>query len=294
LSLSRIPARGEQLDARPAPLHKVHMLRRYDIDSLDNRDPALIDRLYRRFTPGLERYFRSRVLGLERVPSGPGLFVGNHSSGMLTPDTMLFGAALYRRFGIAECPYGLGHEVAISLPLIHQFIVPLGAVRASHANAHRLFARGHKVLVYPGGDVDAMRPYRDRNRIVFDGRRGYIRLALREGVPVIPVVSAGSHGTLVFIDDMRPLARRLGVDRLLRIKAWPLTLSVPWGLTLGPPLVYLPLPVKIWIEVLEPIRFERGGEQAAADEEHVAACAARVEGAMQHALERLDAARRSS
>jgi 1-acyl-sn-glycerol-3-phosphate acyltransferase len=270
------------------------MLRRYDIDSLDNRDPERIDRLFRLIARPLERYFRAEVRGLERVPPGAGLFVGNHSSGMLTPDSFLFGAALYRRFGIRECPYGLGHELAISLPIVHQIIVPLGAVRASHENAHRLFERGDKVLVYPGGDVESMRPYRDRNRIVFGGRRGYLRLALRERVPLIPVVSAGSHGTLIILDDLRPLARALGLDRLLRAKVWPLTLTVPWGVTLGPPLLYLPFPVRIWIEVLEPIRFEREGEAAAADEAYLGECAGRVEGTMQAALERLDAARRAA
>ncbi len=267
---------------------------RYDIDSLDNRDPELIDRAYRLLARPLERYFRARVRGLERIPPGAGLYVGNHSSALLTPDSFLFGAAVYRRFGLRECPYGLAHEVAMRLPFAHQLIVPLGAVRASHENARRLFARGDKVLVYPGGDVDSMRPYRERNRVVFGGRRGYLRLALREGVPLVPVVPAGSHGTLLILDDLRPLASLLGLDRLLRAKVWPLALSVPWGLTLGPPLVYLPLPVKIWIEVLEPIRFERAGEEAAGDERYLAECAARVEGTMQTALERLDAERRAS
>jgi len=270
------------------------MLPRYDIDSLENRDPALIDRAYRLVARPLERYFRSQVRGLERIPPGAGLFVGNHSSAMLTPDSFLFGAALYRRFGLRECPFGLGHEIAIQLPILHQIIVPLGAVRASHENAHRLFERGHKVLVYPGGDLDAMRPFRDRNRVVFGGRRGYLRLALRERVPLIPVVSAGAHGTLLILDDLRPLAESLGLARLLRVKVWPLTLSIPWGLTLGPPILYLPLPVRIWIEVLEPIRFERGGEEAAADEDYLSACAEHVEGTMQAALERLDAERRSA
>lgn len=267
---------------------------RYDIDALDNRDPELIERAFRLFARPLERYFRAHVRGLERIPPGAALYVGNHSSGLLTPDSFLFGAALYRRFGLRECPYGLAHEVAMRLPVAHQLIMPLGAVRASHENARRLFARGDKVLVYPGGDVDSMRPYRERNRVVFDGRRGYLRLALREGVPLIPVVSAGAHGTLLILDDLRPLARLLGLDRLLRAKVWPLTLSVPWGLTLGPPLVYLPLPVKIWIEVLEPIRFARVGEAAAADERYLSECAALVEGRMQAALERLDAERRRS
>jgi 1-acyl-sn-glycerol-3-phosphate acyltransferase len=263
----------------------------YDIDSLDNRDPRFIDWLHRWWSRPLLRYFRAEVRGLERVPSGPALFVGNHSSGAVTPDLLILGAALYGAHGLAGLPFGLGHEVTIRLPGIHHVIVPCGAVRASHELAHRLFARGHKVLVYPGGDVEAMRPYRDRDRIIFDGRRGYVRLALRARVPIIPAVSAGSHATFIVLHDGRFLASWLRLDRLLRLRVFPLTLSFPWGLTLGPLLSYLPYPTRILTEILDPIRLEPDGPDAARDEDHVARCAAHVEATMQAALERLSGER---
>ena len=262
--------------------------RRYDIDSLDNRDPELIDRLYRRFHQPMMRYFRAEVRGLERIPRGPGLYVGNHSSGLLTPDSFLIGGEAYRVHGIDAAPYGLGHEWAIRLPIAHQLVMPLGAVRACHANADRLFDRGKKVIVYPGGDVDAMRPYRHRYRIVWDGRKGFMRLALRKGVPIIPVVCAGSHATFMILDDMRWLARALRLDRLpIRTHVWPLTLSFPWGLTLFPPPLYVPYPARVLAEVLAPISFERSGPEAAADDDYVASCADHVLQLMQQTLTRL-------
>jgi 1-acyl-sn-glycerol-3-phosphate acyltransferase len=267
-------------------------MKHFDIDSIDNRDPAAIDRIYRLLQWPLERYFRAKVRGLERIPTGPGLYVGNHSSGVLIWDSFLFAGAVYRELGLEQVPYGLGHEVAISLPLFHQIIVPLGAVRASHDNAHKLFRSGRKVIVYPGGDLDAMRPYARRNEVIFGGRRGYIRLALRAGVPIIPVVSAGSHETFMILDQMNWLRVIPGLDRLLRAKVWPTTLSMPWGITPGPPLVYLPFPARILIEVLDPIDFDQRGEAAAKDEGYVTACAARVERSMQRALERLAQERR--
>jgi 1-acyl-sn-glycerol-3-phosphate acyltransferase len=259
----------------------------YDIDALDNMDHAFIDRCYRLLHRPLERYFRAEVRGLHRIPRGPGLYVGNHSGGIITPDSFLFGCALYRERGLEDLPYGLGHEWAIRVPIAHQIVLPLGAVRASHENAHRLFAAGRKVLVYPGSDFDDMRPFRDRNRLVFGGRVGYLRLALREGVPIIPVVGAGSHETFLVLDDGRWLARLLGADRWLRSKVWPITLSIPWGLTAGPIPLYLPFPSWILMEVLEPITFERTGAEAADDEGYVRACADRVESEMQTCLDRL-------
>ncbi len=240
-----------------------------------------------------ERHFRPVVRGLDHIPPGPGLYVANHNGGFLTPDTYTFCAAVLRRLGTGELPYGLAHEFAMSLPGFHQLIVPLGAVRASHENARRLFARGHKVLVYPGGDIDSMRAWRDRERVVFGSRRGYIRLALREGVPIIPVVSAGAHEGFVVLDDGRWLARRLGLGRLARIKVWPIVLSVPWGLTIGPPPPYLPLPTRIFQQILPPVRFDRTGAAAAEDAEYVEVCHERVHGAMQETLTRLCAERRS-
>jgi 1-acyl-sn-glycerol-3-phosphate acyltransferase len=265
----------------------------YDLDNLDNRDPALIAKFHRLFMGILRWYFRAEVRGLERIPQGAGLFVGNHSGGMLTVDSFIFGAAVYEKYGIDEAPYGLGHEVAISIPFFHHLLMPLGAVRADHKNAHRLFERGNKVLVYPGGDLDALRSYWDRNRVIFGSRRGYIRLALRANVPIIPVVSSGAHESFMILTDGKWLARLLRMDRLFRAEVCPIALSIPWGLTSGF-LPYFPLRKRILIEILEPIYFEHTGEEAASDLNYVEQCHHRVHSAMQSTLEKLTAEREKS
>jgi 1-acyl-sn-glycerol-3-phosphate acyltransferase len=263
-----------------------------DIDNLDQRDPALIQRLFSLGYGLIERYFRFEARGLDTLPQGPALYVGNHSSGLLTPDSFLLGGALYRAHGMEHLPYGLGHEVAISLPGVKSVLTRLGVVRASHHNAERLFARGDKALVYPGGDVDNMRPFRDRDRIIFGGRRGYIRLALRCGVPIVPVVTAGAHEMLIILDDLRWLPPLLGLDKLLRTRVWPISLVIPWGLVALPPLLYIPAPVRVLMELLPPIQFDELGPDAANDETIVERCAREVEGQMQAALTRLAEERR--
>lgn len=266
----------------------------HDIDRLDLRDPAWIARFVELAEPALRAWFRPVVRGLERIPPGGALYVGNHNGGLLSADTFVFGAAAFRAHGVDAVPYGLGHEVAISAPVLNEVLVPLGAVRASHANGEALLASGKKVLVYPGGDLDSMRPFRHRDRIVFGPRRGYVRLALRTGAPIVPVVAAGAHGTSIVLDDGRWLAKALRLDRLLRLEVWPITLSVPWGLVVGITPPYVPLPTRIFLEVMEPIRFERTGPEAAEDAEYVEACHRRVHGAMQQTLLRLAAERREA
>ena len=265
---------------------------RYDIDSLDNRDPEVIGRFAARVLPLMRAYFRPEIRGLERIPDGPALYVGNHNGGA-SWDSYTFFGEVHERRGIEHVPYGLGHELTISLPVIHQMVVPLGAIRASHENARRVFARGAKLLVYPGSDYDAFRAYRDRNRVIFGPRRGYIRLALREQVPIIPVVSAGAHQVIYVLDDGQWLARALRLDKLLRSKAWPIALSFPLGLTVFPPFLHVPWPSKFFQEALEPIHLEPTGPEAAEDPAHVERCHDRVLRTMQRAMDRLAAERRA-
>ncbi len=264
--------------------------RRYDPDSLENRNEGFIRGFVGKVTPLIRKYFSATVRGLERIPRGAGLYVGNHNGGGLMPDAYLFGSALYEERGLDDCPFTLAHDIVVRWPLLHQFFIPFGAVRACHDNAHRVCRAGKKLLVYPGGDAEAMRPFRDRNRIVFGARRGYIRLALQENVPIIPVVAHGAHSTAVVIDDGKWLVRKLGLDRKIRLNAWPITLSFPWGITFGPPPPYIPYPSRITIEVLEALRFDRHGAAAAKDDAYVDACHDQVVGAMQKALDRLSGA----
>ena len=261
-------------------------------DALELRDPARVESFVRLVEAFVARYHRAQVRGTGRVPRGAALIVGNHNAGAWSADMWLLGAALYRAHGLEGTPYGLAHEVVLGLPVARQLLIPLGALRASHESARRAFAAGRRVLVYPGGDLEAMRPYRDRDRIVFGGRRGYIRLALRSGVPVVPVVAAGAHETFIVIDDLRWLARALRAKRWLRVDVWPLTLCLPWGVTLGPLIPYLPLPSRILVEFLDPIHFDRSGDAAANDADYVAECDQRVRETMQRALTRLAAERR--
>ena len=265
---------------------------RYDIDRLDNRDEDFVRR-FLGFGRLLGRYHRADVRGVERVPDGAALYVGNHNAGPMTPDTFIVGAALYQAHGMDALPYGLGHEWAIRIRGAHELFVPLGAVRASHDNAHRLFDAGKKVLVYPGGDLDSFRPVWRRHEVVFGGRKGYARLAIRAGVPIVPVVTCGAQTAWLVLSDGRWIARGLGLDTLLRVKAWPVTFTVPWGLVVGFPPPFIPFPTRILIELLDPIHFDRAGAEAADDDAYVAECAAHVESTMQRCLDRLKDERRA-
>lgn len=257
------------------------------------RDEALMKRLLVHAERWLVPYHRAIVRGLEHVPAGPALYVGNHNGATYSGDTWILAVHLWRHGGFEAVPYGLGHDLVLKLPVIGPTLLRAGVVPAHPDAARMLLAAGHKVMVYPGGDLDALRPWSQRNRVRFGGRRGFARAALLAGVPIVPVAAQGAHETLIVLDDLQGLARWTGADRHLRLKVWPLSLSIPWGLTLGPTPPYLPLPAKIRIDVLPPVHFERTGPEAAADEAYVTACAATIEEQIQAAVSRLVAEKRA-
>ena len=232
-------------------------------------------------------YHQAQITGLERIPDVPLLYIGNHNGAMLSVDSFIFLSFIHKKFGInSYYPYYMIHNKLLKMPVIGALLEEGGAIRASHDNAHKLLVEGHKIMAYPGGDLESMRPFSQRNKIKFSGRDGYIRLALRENIPIVPVVTAGAHSVYMVIDDMQWLAKLIHSEIWLQTHAWPLTLSIPWGLTLGP-VLYFHYPAKITIEVLEPVYFERVGEKAATDQEWVKECALRIETIMQTCLTKI-------
>lgn len=232
------------------------------------------------------RYFAGEVRGLERVPaSGPILLVGNHSGGMLTPDTAVFFAAWYRTRGFHSPLIGLAFDAAFGVPWLATLMRKMGEVPASRRNAARALDAGHAVLVYPGGDHECFRPWTDRGRVDLAGRMGFIELALRRRVPVVPVVSHGGHHSTCILtrgDWLGPLA---GTERI-RTTIFPIALQMPWGLS---PMLLpgIPLPAKITIEVGDPMPWSALGPEAADDPATVARCYHEITGRMQSTLDRL-------
>src|SRR5919204_640541 len=131
-----------------------------------------------------------------------------------------------------------------------------GTLAASHDNARKAFDRGAPVLVYPGGDYETFRPSWHSDRIEFGGRKGFVRLALERGVPIVPVVAIGGQETALFVTRGERAARATGWARRTRIKVLPVALAPPFGVTLLDLPTRLPLPSKITIDVLRPIDLE--------------------------------------
>jgi 1-acyl-sn-glycerol-3-phosphate acyltransferase len=220
---------------------------------LDERDPDFIRERLPLMWLIASIWYRGEVRGLGNIPdSGPVLLVGNHSGGNMTPDTIIFTLAFSTYFGVERHFYQLAHNLVLSMPTLGS-LRKFGTVAASPENSEKALESGAALLVYPGGDYEVHRPTWQRNRVDFGNRKGFIRLALEQNVPIVPVVSIGGQETALFLSRGERLARLLALDRMFRLKVLPISLAVPWGLNIGDMLGHLPLPAKITIETLPAI-----------------------------------------
>ena len=256
------------------------------------RDPAFL----RRVRPVLERYaayFRPEVRGFARLPAkGPFLVVGNHSGGQMPPDLPVLLTAWWRERGMDEPVYALFHSFFLGLPGVGPVMARAGAVEAGPEAAEQILRGGGILVDFPGGDHEVFRPWRERNRIEFAGRLGFVRLALRTQVPVVPAVSIGAHESLVVLARGERLAKLLRLDRLFRIKVMPVVAGPPFGIVPGGVPTW-PLPSKITVELGEPIEWStRYGPEAADRTPIVQACYDELVANMQATLDRLAAERR--
>jgi 1-acyl-sn-glycerol-3-phosphate acyltransferase len=177
-------------------------------------------------------------------------------------------------------------DLVFRAPPVAAFFRRLGAVPASVANANAALDRDATVLVYPGGDWEACRPFHHRHRVDFHGHRGFIRLALQRRVPVVPIASHGSHESLIILTRGEQIARMLQLHRL-RVNVFPIVAGVPFGIA---PIVvpYVPFPSAVTVSVLPALDWHTRFDADAAHDDHVvAACYEEITSVLQDELSRM-------
>lgn len=249
------------------------------------RDPDLIRRTIRPVRR-LTGYFSPEVRGLEHLPaSGPVLVVGNHSCLFYMPDVWIVGLSILARRGVDQPAYSLTYDLLMGVPGVGSFLRRIGAIPAGGDEARQALSQGAAVLVYPGGDLEACRPWTARDKVDLAGHKGFVKLALETGVPVVPVVTHGAHSAVFVLSRGELLAKVFGLNRI-RIKVFPIVLGPPFGINsiLTPP---PPLPASVTIEFLPPLEWASLGPHASEDDATVDACYDEITQVMQRALDRI-------
>ncbi|MFV8317794.1 lysophospholipid acyltransferase family protein [Mycobacterium sp. 23] len=255
------------------------------VDPGGARLDAALNALRRNVIEFVRRYHRLEVEVEADTLDDPVLFVANHGFGGVVDLNVMAVSAALEDLELERPVIFLTHQLAWTVG-VGPIVEHLGARPASRESAHEAFADGQHVVVFPGGDLDAAKKFTDRNQIVFGGRSGFAQLAMDEGVPIVPIVTAGAGESLLVLSDGERLARALRLDKLLRVKALPTSLSLPWGLNTGAVgmLPYLPLPTKLQTRVLPAM--------VAEPDEDAQAYAERIHTAMQDALTEMTTGRR--
>ena len=199
------------------------------------------------FDPIYRKWFRVEWEGLDRIPTdGGALLVANHA-GAIPSDAPVIMHGIESELG--RPVYGLADHMFRDLPVLGTLWSRLGGVVAHPDNAYRLLHDQHQlVLVFPEGNKGPGKTFDQRYQLRRFGRGGFVEIAMRAGVPVVPIAVVGAE------ESMPILARSTTLGRALGLPSLPLTAN---HLLLGPVLGTIGyFPAKFRLRVLEPVSFD--------------------------------------
>jgi 1-acyl-sn-glycerol-3-phosphate acyltransferase len=242
------------------------------------------------WNPLIDYWFRMEIDGWERIPEEPALLIGIHSGAPFVWDAWTVGVQWWRRFGSERTLHGTAHDALMALPGVGAYFRRMGVLPAQADSITAALAAGHDVALWPGGERDSLRPWTQRDEAVLAGRKGFIKLAIRSAVPIVPISTVGGPDSMPVIASGRRLASLLQLDRIARLKMFPIAIQVPWGIS--PALLpEIPLPTKIRTEFQPAIELDHDPERAE-DEKYVDAMYDEVRASIQRGIDRLARHRR--
>lgn len=220
------------------------------------------------------RYFRCRASGLEHVPPGRALLVANHS-GQLPIDGMMIATALILEHDPPRLVRSMIEKWAATLPIVSTFLARCGQVVGIPENCRLLLEREELILVFPEGARGISKTI-DRAYQLEEFGSGFVRLALENRAPIVPVAVVGAEEQYPSVLNLKAIADVFGAPAL---PISPLFLLGPLGL--------LPLPTRYHISFGPPIWLEGDSDE---DDEGVAEHVRVVRSTIQDMLQRsLDA-----
>jgi 1-acyl-sn-glycerol-3-phosphate acyltransferase len=185
---------------------------------------------------GIRLYHQHGTVGLETMPAGGCIIAANHS--LASYDIALLMASIYEYTN--RIPRALIDRLFFKVPGVGQLMEALGSREGTKENAIKMLRHGEMLVVAPGGMREALRPSREKYKIIWDKRKGFAKLAIETGVPVILAACPAA-------DDLYDIAPS-------HITAWAYkTLKIPVFFAKGLGLSPIPKPMKLTHYLSEPI-----------------------------------------
>lgn len=223
-------------------------------------------------------YHRYTVEGLEHLDGRRARVIAGYHGRPLAYDMCMLTVTLYERLGYM--PHGTVHRGVRHVPPMHWLARGLGFVIEDGQELADAVARGEHVVVTPGGGEEGCRRFDDTYRVAWGTRTGYVRLAVKYGLEIVPVAAAGADDGFIGLNSGPVLGRALGLPRDY---AWIVWLGLgPLGLwPLSPP-----FPVRMHQMIGPPIDPRDDGVRSPDDREGLLRVHRRVTAAVQRLLDR--------
>jgi 1-acyl-sn-glycerol-3-phosphate acyltransferase len=222
-----------------------HDPRRSDVDEW-GRSEHMRQMARTAYAPIYDRWFRAEWDGLEKIPAeGGALLVANHAAA-IPSDAPVIMHGLETELG--RPVYGLADTLFKGMPVVGTLWARLGGVVAHPDNAYRLLREQRQLtLVFPEGSKGPGKHYSQRYQLRRFGRGGFVEIAMRAGVPVIPIAVVGAEESMPTLVNLSPVAKVLGLPYC------PITANM---LAFGPLGTAAYLPAKFKLRVLDPVTFD--------------------------------------
>jgi 1-acyl-sn-glycerol-3-phosphate acyltransferase len=242
-----VPLPRPAKETEPEPIDGA---RRSDVDSW-GRSERLRSLTRMVYDPLYRYWFRAEWEGFEHLPrEGGALLVANHA-GAIPADAPVIMHGVETDLG--RPVYGLAEYLFRALPVVGTLWARGGGVTANPDNAYRLLHdEGQLVLVFPEGTKGTGKHYRDRYQLRRFGRGGFVEIAMRAGVPIVPIAVVGNEESMPILWKSTRLAKLVGLPYV------PVTAN---QLLFGPLGLVTYLPAKFKLRVLPPVHFDVPGDQ---------------------------------
>jgi 1-acyl-sn-glycerol-3-phosphate acyltransferase len=264
-----LPVAAPEPEPEPEPLPDPRLT---DVDEW-GRSEHMRSLARRVYDPVYRHWFRAEWEGLEKIPTdGGALLVANHA-GAIPSDAP---AIMHGIETELERPvYGLADQFFKSMPVVGTLWSRLGGVVAHPDNAYRLLREQNQlVLVFPEGSKGPGKHFRERYQLRRFGRGGFVEIAMRAGVPIVPIAVIGAEESMPVIFKSNAIAKLTGLPYM------PITAHM---LALGPVGGLAYFPAKFKLKVLDRVDFD-----VPPDQERYSR--SRIMGESEHVRERIQSA----
>lgn len=199
-----------------------------------------------------EEYFKTKIKGIENIPSEGAVIISGNHSGLLPVDGGLLTSAMYCLHPNPRRVRFLATDWFFSTPGLREWATETGQVRANKENAIKLINAEEIVGIFPEGIRGVGKNFRERYR-VHDFNPGFVQLAIQTQTPIVPIATVGGDEIFPNLVNVRSLAR------FLKMPFFPVTPTFPF---MPFPMMFIPLPVRWVMKIHPPIKLDYPPEKA--------------------------------